>query len=165
MTKREEVWVVIKKACRGSKCICIKCYKYLLNFSLIHFIGRVFEWTLKALVRVSLGWVEWKKWKHDSEVNKNIFVIQIYINFFCSWVVLVNLVYITSTWVQTLSSRVSVNGVFQMGNSMFLCIVAFVWDGLAIHMDWPNTKGSDLKLYLSRFRFLNIYVWFYLWSK
>jgi hypothetical protein len=34
---------------------------------------------------------------------------------------------------------------------MFLCIVAFVGDGLAAHVDLPNTKGSDLKLYLSRF--------------
>ncbi len=41
--------------------------------------------------------------------------------------------------------------VYQSGNLMFLCIVAFVGDGLVTHMDWPNTKGSGLKLYLNRF--------------
>jgi hypothetical protein len=34
---------------------------------------------------------------------------------------------------------------------MFLCIVAFVRKGLVVDMDWPNIKGSDLKLYLIRF--------------
>jgi hypothetical protein len=29
---------------------------------------------------------------------------------------------------------------------MFLCIVAFVRDGLTTHMDQLNTKGSNLKL-------------------
>jgi hypothetical protein len=34
---------------------------------------------------------------------------------------------------------------------MFLYIVTFVGEGLIAHMDdWPNTKGFDLKLYLSR---------------
>ncbi len=41
--KREEVQIVIKRACRISLCICIECYKYLLRFSLIHVIGQVFE--------------------------------------------------------------------------------------------------------------------------
>jgi hypothetical protein len=39
---------------------------------------------------------------------------------------------------------------------MFLCIVAFVGEGLTIHMDWKNMEGFDLKLYLSRFWILNI---------
>jgi hypothetical protein len=34
---------------------------------------------------------------------------------------------------------------------MFLCIVTFVGDGLATHVDWPNIKGSNMKLYVSRF--------------
>jgi hypothetical protein len=61
--KKEEVRVVEKGACRGSICIWFGYYKYLLSFSLIHVIGQVFEWTLEALVGVSLGWVEWEKWE------------------------------------------------------------------------------------------------------
>jgi hypothetical protein len=33
---------------------------------------------------------------------------------------------------------------------MSLCIVAFVGEGLTIHMDWSNIEGSDLKLYFNR---------------
>jgi hypothetical protein len=61
--KREKVQAVVKRACKGSLCICIECYKYLMRFSLIHVIGRVFEWTLETSIGVSFGWVEWKKWK------------------------------------------------------------------------------------------------------
>ncbi len=46
---------------------------------------------------------------------------------------------------------------------MFLCIVAFVGERLATHMEWPNTEGSNLKLYLSRFLIYN--VWFYTWQQ
>ncbi len=34
---------------------------------------------------------------------------------------------------------------------MFLHIVAFVGNGLATHVDGPNTTGSDLKLYFNGF--------------
>jgi len=47
---------------------------------------------------------------------------------------------------------------------MFFCIVVFVGDGLVTHIDWLNITGSNLKLYLGRFKFLNIFVWFYIWS-
>ncbi len=38
---------------------------------------------------------------------------------------------------------------------MFLCIIAFVGDGLTIHMDSSNTNDFDLKLYLNRFQTFN----------
>jgi len=47
---------------------------------------------------------------------------------------------------------------------MFFSIVVFVGDGLVAHVDWLNIMGSNLKLYLGRFKFLNIFVWVYIWS-
>jgi hypothetical protein len=41
--------------------------------------------------------------------------------------------------------------IYQIGNLMFLCIVAFVGDGLTAHMDSSNIDNFDLKLYLNRF--------------
>jgi hypothetical protein len=49
------------------------------------------------------------------------------------------------------NQNVSKIKIYQIRNLMFLCIVAFVEEGLPTHMDQKNTEGSNLKPYLNRF--------------
>jgi hypothetical protein len=46
---------------------------------------------------------------------------------------------------------------FLISGQVFICIVAFVGRGLAIHMDWLNTKSFDLKPYLREFWAHNVW--------
>jgi hypothetical protein len=75
MTKREEICIIDKRACRRSTCIWIRYYRYLLIFSLIHVVGQVSKWTLETSVGVSFGWAKWEKWKQKWEVNRDIYVV------------------------------------------------------------------------------------------
>jgi hypothetical protein len=47
---------------------------------------------------------------------------------------------------------------FMKLGQVFIYIVAFVGKGLAIHMDWLNIEGSDLKPYFIRFWTHNVQI-------
>jgi hypothetical protein len=145
--KREEVGNVVKRAWGEWICICIECNRYLLNFSLIHVMGRVIEWRLETSIGVSLGWVEWEKRKRNWEVNNNIYVVQICTKIYDSWMVLISLVNITSNLVQTLGSRIFVIRIFNRGIQCLFALLHLLemWRwvsnslGLIKHwMFWPQ---------------------------
>jgi hypothetical protein len=85
---------------------------------------------------VSLGWAEWEKRRHEWEVNKNLFITNIYTKIYLSWVVLSQPSIHHSYFGPNMEIKMFLKlGFYHIKNLIVLYIVAFVGEGLIVHID------------------------------
>jgi hypothetical protein len=125
-----------------------------LNLSSIQLKGQMFEWMPEASMGCPCVGQNASKEQQKWEINKNSSISNFYIEICLSWVVVNH----PSICHSSFGSYLEVNMFLKLGCSSAL--LHFVERGLAFHMDWLNTKGSNLKPDPIRFWTHNVWICF-----